>query len=133
MPRLPVGPLRGRVNVRRRFPRLLQHPLNQGKKLVVHHFFSDAPQDRLVRNLVKASLDVALDDPGKAAASHLLAPIHGMVCAPVGPKPVGAVMKFDLENGLQRHPYCLLDNLVPQTGDSKLAYFAIGLGYLHPS
>ena len=41
-------------------------------------------------------------------------------------------MELDLENWFQRHPYCLLDDLVPQTGDSKLAHFAVSLGNFHP-
>jgi len=28
-------------------------------------------------------------------------------------------MEFDLEDGFQRHTYCLLDNFVPQTGHGQ--------------
>ena len=42
-------------------------------------------------------------------------------------------MELDLEDGFQRHTYCLLDDLVPQAGDSKLAHFAVSLGDFHPS
>ena len=44
----------------------LQQAVDQTEELVVHHLFPDAPQDRLVRNLVKAGFDIALDDPGEA-------------------------------------------------------------------
>ena len=37
-------------------------------------------------------------------------------------------MELDFVNGLQRHPYCLLDNFVPQTRYPKLAHFAVSLG-----
>ena len=42
-------------------------------------------------------------------------------------------MELDLEDGFQRHAYCLLDDLVPQARDSKLAHFAVSLGNFHPS
>ena len=46
----------------------LQQAVDQIEELVVHHLFPDAPQDRLVGDFVKASLDIALDDPGEARA-----------------------------------------------------------------
>jgi hypothetical protein len=85
-----------------------------------------------VRNLIKARLDIALDDPGKSLERRLTALGYRMVRTPVGPKPVGVLMEFDLKNGFQRHTYGLLDNLVPQAGNSKLAHFAVSLGNFHP-
>ena len=52
---------------------------------------------------------------------------------PIGPKPIGMFVKLNFKDGLQCHTYRLLDNLVPQTWDSKPAHFAIGLGNLHSS
>ena len=72
------------------------------------------------RKRVKACFDIALDDPGVAVVSHLLATGHGLVRVPVGTKPVGTVMEFNLEDGLQRHAYRLLDDLVAQTGDDPI-------------
>jgi hypothetical protein len=63
----------------------------------------------------------------------LAAPAHRVVRVPVGPKPIGILVKFDFKDWFQRHTYCFLDNLVPQTGDSKPTHFAIGLGNLHLS
>jgi hypothetical protein len=77
--------------------------------------------------------DIAFDDPSKTVVRHLRAAVYRVVRAPIGPKPIGAVVELDLEDGFQRHTYCLLDDLVPQTGDSKLAHFAVRLGNFHPS
>ena len=44
----------------------LEQAVDQIEELVVHHLFPDAPQDRLVRDFVKARFDIALDDPGEA-------------------------------------------------------------------
>jgi len=85
-----------------------------------------------VRNFVKAGFNVAFDDPGEAAIGCLLAPMHGVVRIPVGPKPVGIVVKFNFKNGFQRHPYSLLDNFVPQARYPKLTHFAISLGNFYP-
>ena len=85
-----------------------------------------------MRYFVEARLDIALDDPGVAVKSRYAAPGYSMVRTPIGPKPVGVIMELDLKDGLQRHSYRLLDNFVPQTGDSKLAHFAICLGNFHP-
>ena len=83
-------------------------------------------------DFVKASFDITLDDPSETRQRQMAATGYRVVRTPIGPKPVGVFMELDLEDGLQRHAYCLLDNLVPQAGDSKLAHFAVSLGNFHP-
>ena len=73
------------------------------EELVVHHFLTNTPQDRFVGDFVKASLNVTLDDPGEAVVRQLAASSHRVVCAPVGPKPVGVLVKLDFKDRFQRH------------------------------
>ena len=110
----------------------LQKAVNEFDELVVHHLLPHAREDRPMRDFVKAGFDIAFDDPGKTAQSRVAALGYGVVRTPIGPKPIGVCMELDLENGLHGHPYRLLDDLVPQAGDSKLAHFAVSLGNLHP-
>ena len=126
------NPFVGRMNDPVDFHARFKQVMDETEKLIVHHFFPEAPQDRLVGDFVKASLDIPLDDPGVSRQRRLATTGHRVVRTPVGPKPIGVLMEFDLENGFQRHAYCLLDDFVPQTGDSKLAHFAVSLGNLHP-
>jgi hypothetical protein len=81
-----------------------------------------------VGDFVKASLDIALNDPGETRQRHRAATSHRVVRIPVGPKPIGVIVELDLEDGFQRHAYCLVNDPVPQAGDSKLAHFAVSLG-----
>jgi hypothetical protein len=113
------NPFGGRMDGAIDFYSRPQKARNEIEELVVHHFPSEAPKDRFVRNLIKTRLDVALDDPGKSLERRLTALGYRMVRIPVGPKPVGVLMELDLENGFQRHTYCLLDDLVPQAGHGQ--------------
>jgi hypothetical protein len=84
-----------------------------------------------VRDFVKASLDVAFDDPAIAGQRRMAASVDGVMGAPIGPEPIRAIMELNLKDGFQRHTYGLLHDLVPQARDSQLAHFAVSLGYFH--
>jgi hypothetical protein len=85
----------------------LDRMVDETEELVVHHFFLEAPQDRLVGDFVKASLDIPLDDPGVTRQRRMATTGHCMVRTPVGPKPVGVLVELDLTNGLQRYAVAL--------------------------
>ena len=68
-------------------------------------------QQDIVVDVVKAPLDVSLDEPADTSpvGGHVA---QGGVAPPVGPKAVGAVGKLRLIVGFQNHPDDLLQQLI---------------------